>query len=378
VEGLLFCLLDVTPRVRARQNLVESERKYRELVENANSIIIRITPEHVITFFNEYAQRFFGYAEDEVLGRNVVGTIVPAVDTEGRDLRAKLREITANPERHASNENENVCKDGRRVWIHWANRAVRDGQGHMVELLCVGTDITQRRELEAEARRYQQRLRELTERLVADEEEERWRISRYIHDTIVQNLSLSNIRLGAMEKALNEAQRDAETDRVRQVRALLDQASDECRAVMADLTPALLYELGLVPALNDLADQLQAKHGTRMVVEDGGQAAPVPRALRGLLFESVRELTMNALKHAGPCEIRVAVTSQAGALTIRVIDDGKGFDPAAGTWRDHPGGFGLFSIRQRLEGLGGRLDIASAPGAGTTATIQVPLESEGS
>lgn len=373
-EGLLFCLIDVTQRVLARQKLVESERKYRELVENANSIIIRITPEHDITFFNEYAQTFFGYTAEEVLGKNVVGTIVPPVDSDGRDLRQMVRDVTAQPEVHASNENENMCKDGRRVWVHWANRAVRDAKGNVVEILCVGTDITRRREMEADALRYQQRLRELARRLSGAEEEDRWRISRYIHDTIIQNLSLSSIRLESMEGSLTAANLGEEAKRLRQVLALLDQASEECRTVMSDLTPALLYELGLVPALNGLARQLEEKHETRMIVEDDGQEKPMSHPLRGLLFESVRELVMNALKYAGPCEIRVALRSQDERLTVSVVDNGRGFDPAVEAKRDHPGGFGLFSIRQRLEGLGGRLDIESAPGKGTKATITVPME----
>jgi two-component system, NarL family, sensor histidine kinase UhpB len=228
--------------------------------------------------------------------------------------------------------------------------------------------------LEAEARRYQQRLRELAERLAAAEEEDRWRISRYIHDTIIQNLSLSSIRLGSMAKPLADANLQEGTDTLQQVRRLLDEAIDECRMVMSDLTPALLYELGLVPALNELAQQIEDKHGTRMIVEHDGQEAPMSHPLRGLLFESTRELIMNALKHAGPCEIRVAVSCRESDVTIRVADHGKGFSTdTAGAQPDHQGGFGLFSIRQRLEGLGGRLEIESAPGKGTTATIRAPV-----
>ncbi len=96
--GQLHVLLDVTPRVHARQALAESERKYRELVENSNSIIMRITPDHDITFFNEFAQQFFGCSEGEVLGKNVVGTIVPETGSTGRDMRKMTRNITAQPE----------------------------------------------------------------------------------------------------------------------------------------------------------------------------------------------------------------------------------------------------------------------------------------
>ncbi len=377
VESLLYCLLDVTARVRARRELVESERKYRELVEKANSIIMRITPNHDIIFFNEYAERFFGYAEAEVLGRNVLGTIIPETSSAGRDMRAMMKDITAHPEHHGSHENENMCKDGRRVWVHWANQAVRDDKGNLIEILCVGTDITRRREMEAEASRYQHRLRDLAERLAASEEEDRWRISRYIHDTIIQNLSLASIRLGALEQPMVGARLHEETEKMRRIRGLLEEACSECRTVMADLTPVLLYELGLVPALNDLAQQLKMKHGARILVEDGGEERSLSNPLRGLLFDSVRELVMNALKYAGPCDIRVALSSCDVGLSVTVEDNGAGFDPRAHAERDRQGGFGLFNIRQRLEGLGGRLEIETAPGKGTRATITVPAEPGG-
>jgi len=126
----------------------ESERNYRELVQNANSIIMRRDPAGRITFFNEYAQRFFGYAEEEILGKNVLGTIVPEVDSQGRDLARMIRDIGRNPERYANNENENVRRDGQRVWIAWTNKAIPDPDGKVREILCVGNDITERKRLQ--------------------------------------------------------------------------------------------------------------------------------------------------------------------------------------------------------------------------------------
>jgi signal transduction histidine kinase len=260
--------------------------------------------------------------------------------------------------------------------VHWANKAIRDRDGNVTEFLSVGTDITERKQMQAQAVRYQHRLRELAKRLASVEEQDRWRISRFIHDTIVQNLALAHIRLGALAKPLAGAELTEAMQKIDAIRALLDEAIDQCRMAMSDLTPALLYELGLIPALNGFARNLQEKHGTQVTIEDDGQELSLPPELRGLLFESVRELVMNALKHAGPCEIRVFSSCRDGILTIRVTDNGKGFDPSS----EEPavgshGGFGTFSIRQRIEGLGGELEIESAPGKGTTATIRLPMES---
>jgi len=127
------------------ETLRKSEAQYRELVQNANSIIYRRDTEGNITFFNEYAQHFFGYSEDEILGKNVVGTIVPETDSAGNDLTAMIADISTDPDRYAVNENENMRCSGERIWIAWTNKAIRDEEGTIQEILCVGSDMTERR-----------------------------------------------------------------------------------------------------------------------------------------------------------------------------------------------------------------------------------------
>ncbi len=139
---------DITTRKEMEEALRKSEERYRELVQNANSIILRMDTKGVITFFNEFAQRFFGFSEREVVGKNVVGTIVPETETSCRDLADLLGNIASDPDLYANNENENIRRDGRRVWIAWANKAIRDHGGQVVEVLCVGNDITDRKHFE--------------------------------------------------------------------------------------------------------------------------------------------------------------------------------------------------------------------------------------
>ena len=120
-----------------------SEQKYRELVENANSIILRMDVLGKVTFFNEFAQKFFGYEERELLGRSVIGTIVPEAETGGRDLVQMIRDLAAHPERYERNENENIRRNGERVWIAWTNKPVYDQSGRLTGVLCIGNDITE-------------------------------------------------------------------------------------------------------------------------------------------------------------------------------------------------------------------------------------------
>jgi PAS domain S-box-containing protein len=375
VEALVFCLQDTTSRKTAQIALEKNERKYRELVENSNSIIMRITPEHRITFFNEYAQTFFGYSEKEVIGRSVLETITPPVDSAGNDLRKMTENITAHPEIYTINENENVCKNGQRVWISWTNKIVRDEQGNAKEILCIGTDATTRKRIQDENQHYQERLRRLAEQLAASEEEERWQISRYIHDTIIQNLSLSSMKLGALQSPLTGDDPNQHAVNLQTTRQLIDEAIAECRTVMSELTPPLLYELGLTSALIELANNIRERHGIPVTIEKTGEFDRLDNTLRGLLFQSARELVMNALKHAECLSICISVIQNGNEVQICVRDDGRGFDPAlVFTHREAGhGGFGLFSVRERVENLGGRLEIQPGPGGGTEARIFMPI-----
>jgi two-component system sensor kinase FixL len=146
-------LSEITARLKhTEQVLYASEDKYRTLVENADCIILRMDTNGNITFFNEFAQKFFGYTEREILGKNIAGTIVPKTDKSGRNFHKIAKYIQRSPERYSTYENENICKNGRRAWIVWANKAIRDKKKNITEILCVGHDITHRKQMENELR----------------------------------------------------------------------------------------------------------------------------------------------------------------------------------------------------------------------------------
>jgi PAS domain S-box-containing protein len=142
-------LKDITTELKhTREMLHVSEDKYRQLVENADCIILRMGEDGKITFFNEFAQKLFGYTERQILGKNIIGTIIPEKNISGRNIEKLIKDIKRRPELYTTYENENICKDGRRVWVAWANKVIRDEQRGMTEILCVGHDITERKQME--------------------------------------------------------------------------------------------------------------------------------------------------------------------------------------------------------------------------------------
>ena len=136
--------------------LRRSEEKYRELVVNANCSIIKLNLDGTITFVNEFAQKFFDYTDEEILGRHIVGTIVPETNSAGQDLRALIEDVVHNPDHCARYENENMRKNGDRVWVMWANKALFDEAGKVCGVLGIGTDITARKTAEDALRKSEQ------------------------------------------------------------------------------------------------------------------------------------------------------------------------------------------------------------------------------
>ncbi|MFA5350953.1 MAG: PAS domain-containing sensor histidine kinase [Candidatus Omnitrophota bacterium] len=126
------------------------EVEYRELVENANSIILRMDMKGNLTFFNRYAQEFFGYSQEEILGKSVIGTIVAPTDSSGRDLKAMIDDIVSHPLRYVENKNENMLRNGERVWIAWTNKAILDKDGRVGGVFSIGNNITKLKQAEEE------------------------------------------------------------------------------------------------------------------------------------------------------------------------------------------------------------------------------------
>jgi len=146
IYGVAGISADVSERTQAQEMLRESEERYRGVVENTTAIILRVDPRGVINFANSRALEFFGYTADELIGRHAVGSIIPSRESSGRDLAAMVDQIVAYPDRFHSNANENICRDGRRMWLEWTNSGIYSADGRLKEILCVGIDATVRRQ----------------------------------------------------------------------------------------------------------------------------------------------------------------------------------------------------------------------------------------
>jgi signal transduction histidine kinase len=234
------------------------------------------------------------------------------------------------------------------------------------------------RELETTVRTRTQELEAATQRqmllasqLATAEENERRRLACQLHDSIGQTLAVAKIRLGALRQAVSTVDLRAQVD---QVRELIKETIQTSTSMTFELCPNVLHELGLDAALEWLVEETARRHDIAVALDSDGLCDPGSTELRSLLYHTSRELLMNVIKHAGARQANVTVRTSGGSLRITVEDDGCGFiSEKPGRLWSIEGGFGIYSVRERLRMVGGQLEIDSEIGRGTRATITVPL-----
>ena len=224
------------------------------------------------------------------------------------------------------------------------------------------------RRSEAEVQRHQERLREMASELMLVEERERRRIASVLHDAVVQTLALSKLKVDGLRRSA----RNGIHDRLTEIYGLIDESIARTRTLSADLSPPILYELGLPAAIRWLGDRLRDDHGLSFELDAPRKWRPLDEQTRVVLFQAVRELLINIGKHAHATKCRVRLAQDDKNVRIEVDDNGRGFTPIA-TTNYGAGGLGLFNIRQRLQYLGGNLALDTEPGKGTRVVLIAPL-----
>jgi signal transduction histidine kinase len=229
----------------------------------------------------------------------------------------------------------------------------------------------ERKRTEMRVREHQTQLRSLAAEISLAEERERRRIALDLHDHVGQLLALSRMKIDGF---LAQDGVPVPASALHALRDWINDAVAYTRTLTTELSPPVLYDLGLEAAIRWLAEQVEERHALPVMVEDDAQHHPVADEMRGLLFRAVRELLLNVVKHAGATQVRIMVRKSPDGISITVHDDGVGFPavPAHGLLGARYG-FGLFTLRERLQYVGGSLTVHSTPGEGASVTIIAPL-----
>jgi signal transduction histidine kinase len=264
-----------------------------------------------------------------------------------------------------------LTKWGEERIISWTNNELkRDGE--IIGTLSFGRDVTDQIHSTRRLQEYQDRLRKLAADLTLSEERERRRLAEDLHDQVGQSLAAARMEIAAAKKIVTEPSLMARLDSASQ--AMLSAVHDT-REIMYKLSPPAMNELGLDAAIAEwLENRIAFRHGLKTDFRADSMDISLTEDTRSILFRSVRELLTNVVKHARARMVSVRMLNENDSIIIIVEDDGVGFNISDGTQiGSHVGGFGLFSIQERMADLGGSLEIESQPDHGCRAVLTLPL-----
>ncbi len=183
---------EISERKHVEDELFENQIKYRTLIDQSTSIILELDTEGIILFINSFGQKFFDFKYEEIVGKNIVGTIVEEVDSTGYDLKTKLSIVQKNPDRFYSSENENVKKNGEKVWIAWTNNGIYSSEGKLIKTICFGIDRSEQKKAEIQLnKQYIQLQNEIARRKEIEAELEQ-RVFERTEELIKTNKSLND------------------------------------------------------------------------------------------------------------------------------------------------------------------------------------------
>jgi PAS domain S-box-containing protein len=379
---------DISEQKQAQRVLYESEERWRVTLQSIGDAVVATDRSAVVTFVNAVAAGILGRPAQDILGRPLAD-VFKVVNEETRHAVDSPVDRVIQHGRIVGLANHTVVlrPDGTEVPIDDSAAPIRDREGRLVGVVLVFRDISERKRNESQLLRWnteleirvrertaelvnsQERLRALASQLNLTEQRERRRLAADLHDYLAQLLALIRIKLGQTLQRLPTHLPEGRAS-LMEIDGLLQQCLQYARTLMAQLSPSVLQDLGLIPAIHWLGEQM-AQQGLKVDVQVLTDERPSFNDHQAnLLFQAVRELLTNVVKHAGVSAATVIIEKHDRATwLLKVRDTGQGFD--LNTVHYEPSGehFGLFSIQERMEAMSGWCRIESAVGAGTTVEL---------
>ncbi len=361
---------DITNRKKMEEALRQAEEKYRSIFNNAVEGIFQSTPSGRYLSVNPALARMYGYDSPEDLIHSVRDIAHEVyVDSECRTELMRLLELRGVVQGF---EYEVYRKDGSTIWLSESVRAVRDDRGAVLYYEGTIEDITERKQAEERLQRTLGELRTLSRRLDVVREEERTRIARELHDELGVRLTCLKLDLARLQSLMGEPlfPREKMEEKVRSMMTEVDSTIVSVQHLAAELRPGILDDLGLVAAIEWQCQDFERRSGTRCSCEASQDEIHLDRSHATAAFRICQEALTNVARHAKATSVRVLVEEVNGELLLEIQDDGQGIPVETLT---DSASLGLLGMRERARSLGGRIEIASWPGKGTTVTLRLPL-----
>jgi two-component system CheB/CheR fusion protein len=379
IEGVVVTFVDIHGSKIAEEKL----RRMAAVLRDCNDAVTVQDFDGRILAWNHGAQVMYGYTEKEALRRNALNLIPRSRRTEMHVVFRRLK----RKQHVLPVETQRITKEGKVLDISLTLSALLDDRGRPTAVATTERDVTERKlnenalrelneslekrvaERSAVAEQQAGRLRTLAAQLLVTEEQERRSLAEDLHDNLSQVLHVVKLKLSELR---SEAKNIGQSELFAEIEELLVRANQSARSLSYQLSPPVLHELGLVPALEWLGEEMGRLLRLDVKVTHGRHPIDMDERTRIVLFRSARELLVNVAKHAGVKQATLRIQRDGGNIVVTVEDRGIGFDPKIAHDPKKSRGLGLFSIRERLEYLGGRMDIRSTARK-TTIDLQMPI-----
>jgi PAS domain S-box-containing protein len=348
-----------------------SEARLAGIIRSSMEAIITVDDAQRIVLFNPMAERLFGYTAADVIGRPLA-ELIPARFRVAHEAHVRRFGVTGVTERQMGQQRvlHALCRDGTEFPIEASISQTQDGGGKLFTVIL--RDTTERMRAEAALRQSREELQQLSDRVQASREEERRRIARELHDDLGQRLSALKMDLAIFASDLKEAGATPSLlDQAAAMHQVIDETVASVRRIAADLRPALLDELGLIPAIEWLAKEFSARYGISVIThaaeeEDVGEHAATA------VFRIVQEALSNVVQHAQADRVDIELVRQDDHYELTVRDNGRGNTPMQPAGGERVS-LGLVGIRERARLLRGTVATKQAPGEGFCLTVHFPL-----
>jgi len=366
---------DITAQKEIEDALRRSEELFRSLVENSLDVITILNPDGTVRYKSPSVERVLGYPERELIGRNIFERVHP---DDAAGLLETFRVFLGTPGYSSAMVFRYRHADGSWKTLESLAKNLVEVPG-IAGVLVTSRDITEKMRLEQQlheaALERESDAREFAARVQRVQEEERQRIARELHDDICQRLTALRLHVNIIEDTpagLGISRRK----RLRSVKQQLDLMITDVRRMSANLRPTALDLFGLETALRTLCEEVQRTHGLPVSFKsDGGNGMREHPVAEIALYRIAQEGLSNAARHSSATRATLTLSHDGGRVSLTIRDDGKGFDPGAAARRGSSlTGYGLSSMRERTELLGGSFRVVSAPSEGTTIFADLPLE----
>jgi PAS domain S-box-containing protein len=354
VISLLFLRRETEKRKVTLETLREKEIINQHIVDNANCVIIQIDRSGKIKFINKFALDFFGYREVEILGQNLLSTIMVNDSPNNNAHEKMIEDIAINPGQHLHDEKQCLRKNGEKAWITWTYKPIFDEYNDLKEILCIGIDRTEQKKAEELA------AVQIKEQSAA---EERTRLARDLHDAVSQTLFSLSLMAEVLPKAWEKDPEDGR-NRLQELRQLTRGALAEMRTLLFELRPGALINVSLAELLRQLTEAMMGRAGVLIKLEIEG-TREIPVEVKIALYRIAQEALNNISKHSGTTRAQVTLRCEAKEIDLHIIDNGHGFDIS----KIHPGSFGLGNMKERANQIGASLNIDGKIDEGTEILV---------